>query len=195
MINPASWFEIVELPTVAQEMTAPPADKGKKVTFDKNTKVADYSDKSSAQISILVYKTWFSRYPHCEYIIYNNGSEFKLHFQSLYNTYGIKRKPTSVKNPQANAILEHIHGVLGNMLRVSKLNMAESVKASDTNVFLSDAAWAHCSTYHTVLKASPGAAIFGQDMLFDISFIADWKQIGEYRQQLTDLSNACENEG
>jgi hypothetical protein len=31
MINPAtSWFEIVELPTVAQEMTVPPAGKVKK---------------------------------------------------------------------------------------------------------------------------------------------------------------------
>ncbi len=30
-------------------------------------------------------------------------------------------------------------------------------------------------------------------MLFDISFIADWKQIGEYRQHQTDHSNKCEN--
>jgi hypothetical protein len=61
MINPAtSWFEteIVELPTVAQETTVPPAGKGKKVTFAKNTEVAEpYFDKSSAQISNLVYKT------------------------------------------------------------------------------------------------------------------------------------------
>ncbi len=76
-----SWFKIVELPTVAQETTVPPVDKGKKVTFDKNTKVAEpYFDKSSAQISNLVYKTSFSRYPHCCYIIYNNKSKFKLHF-------------------------------------------------------------------------------------------------------------------
>jgi hypothetical protein len=67
MINPAtSWFKMVELPTVTQETTVPPAGKGKKVTFDKNTKVAEpYFDKSSAQISYLVYKTWFSRYPCC----------------------------------------------------------------------------------------------------------------------------------
>jgi hypothetical protein len=32
-------------------------------------------------------------------------------------------------------------------------------------------------------------------MLFDIPFIADWLKIEEYRQQLTDLSNARENEG
>jgi hypothetical protein len=184
MINPAtSWFEIVELPAVAKMTTVPPAGKGKKVTFDKNTAVAEpYFDKSSAKISNLVYKTWFSRYPRCPYIIYDNGSEFKLHFQSLCNTYEIKRKPTSAKNPQANAILEHIHAVFRSMLRTSELDMAELVKASDTDVFLSDAAWAVRSTYHTVLKASPGAAIFGRDMLFDIPFIADWQKIREHRQ-------------
>ncbi len=81
------------------------------------------------------------------------------------------------------------------MLRTSELDMAESVKASDIDVFLSDVAWAVCSTYHTVLKASPGAAIFRRDMLFDILFIADWQKIGKYRQWLTDLSIACENNG
>jgi hypothetical protein len=197
MIDPAtSWFKIVELPTVALETTVPPAGKGKKVTIVKNTKVAEpYFDKSSAQISNLVYKIWFSRYPCCQCIIYDNGSEFKLHFQSLCDTYGVKRKLTSVKNPQANAILERIHAVLGNMLRTSELNMAETVKPSDIDIFLSNAVWAVCSTYHTVLKASPGAAIFGRDMLFDIPFIADWQKIGEHRQQLTDLNNASENKG
>jgi hypothetical protein len=63
------------------------------------------------------------------------------------------------------------------MLHTSELNMVESVNASDIDVFLTDAAWAVCSTYHTVLKASPGAAIFGQDMFFDIQFIADWQKL------------------
>jgi hypothetical protein len=80
------------------------------------------------------------------------------------------------------------------MLRTSELNMAEMVKPSDIDVFLSDTAWAVCSTYHTV-KVSPGAAIFGRDMLFDILFIADWQKIGKLRKRLTDLTNACENEG
>ncbi len=69
------------------------------------------------------------------------------------------------------------------------------VKASDIDIFLSDAAWAVCSTYQTVLKASPGAAIFGRDMLFDIPFIADWQKIGVHRQCQTDLNNACESKG
>jgi hypothetical protein len=73
--------------------------------------------------------------------------------------------------------------------------MAETVKPSDIDVFLSDAAWAIHSTHHTVLKAYPGAAIFGQDMLFDILFIADWQKIREHRQKLTDLNNGHENKG
>ncbi len=81
------------------------------------------------------------------------------------------------------------------MLRTSELDMTELVKASDIDVLLSDTAWAVRSTYHTVLKASPGAAIFGRDMLFDIPFIAYWQKIEEYRQRLTDRSNARENEG
>ncbi len=79
------------------------------------------------------------------------------------------------------------------MLQTSELDMAKMVKASDIDVFLSDTAWAVCSTYHTVLTASPGAAIFGRDMLFDIPFIDDWQKIGEHRQQLTDLNTAREN--
>ncbi len=71
--------------------------------------------------------------------------------------------------------------------------MAKTITPDDVNVFLNNAAWAICSTYHTVLKASPDAAIFGRDMLFDIPFIADWNKIGEYRQRQTDLSTARKN--
>jgi hypothetical protein len=46
------------------------------------------------------------------------------------------------------------------MLRTAEIDMANSVTLDDINVFLDNAAWAICSTYHTVLKASPGAAIF-----------------------------------
>jgi hypothetical protein len=94
----------------------------------------------------------------------------------------------SIKNPQANAILECLHQVLAQMLRTAKLNMAETITPDDTNVFLDNVAWAICSTYHTVLKASPGAVIFWRDMLLDIPFIADWNKIGDYRQCQTNLN-------
>ena len=127
-------------------------------------------------ISNLIKNCWFSRYPHCRNIIYDNGSEFKLHFKTLCHTYRVKHKPTSIKNPQANAILEWVHQVLMAMVRTSEIDMADSVAPSDIDAVLTDAAWAICSTYYTVLKASPGAAIFGRNMLFNIPFIAHWKK-------------------
>jgi hypothetical protein len=187
MINPAtSWFKAVELPLVCQLKTI--TDKGKESSI-----VEKIFDKTSERIARLVKKTWLSRYPRCCYIIYNNGSELKLNFEYLCITYGIKRKPTTIKNPQANAILERLHQVLAQMLRTSELDMAETITPDDVDVFLDYAAWAICSTYHTVLKASPGAAIFGRNMLFNIPFIADWNKIGDYRQRQTNFSTARKN--
>jgi hypothetical protein len=79
------------------------------------------------------------------------------------------------------------------MLCTAELYMANSATSDDVNVFLDNAAWAIRSTYHMVLKASPGAAIFGRDMLFDIPFVADWRKIGERRQSLTNRCNQLEN--
>jgi hypothetical protein len=79
------------------------------------------------------------------------------------------------------------------MLGTAELDMAISVTPNDVDVFLDNAAWAIHSTYHMVLKASPGAAIFGQNMLFDIPFVDDWRKIGERRQSLTNCGNKHEN--
>jgi hypothetical protein len=79
------------------------------------------------------------------------------------------------------------------MLRTAELDMADLVTPDEVNVFLDNAAWAIRSTYHTVLKASPGAAIFGQDILFDIMFVADWRKIREQRQSLTNRGNQRKN--
>jgi hypothetical protein len=82
-----------------------------------------------------------------------------------------------------------------NMLFTAEIDTANSVKSSDINVFLLDAALAIHSTYHTVLKALPGAEIFGRDMLVNIPFIADWKKIEEHEERPTDLNTARENKG
>jgi hypothetical protein len=106
--------------------------------------------------------------------MYGNSSEFKLCFETSCDSCGITCKLTTIKNPQANAICEHIYQVLGIMKHTSKIDMAESVEPADVDTFIDNAAWAICSTCHTILKASPGVAIFGRDMFFDIPFIVDW---------------------
>ena len=193
MKDPASsWFQIVELPVTTDAVIPMDTKEQQGIKTHNNTKLP-YFDKSSALISNLGNKTWFSQYPRCQYIIYDNRSKYKLHFEALCESYQIKRKPTSVKNPQANAIVERLHQVITTMLRTAELDMANTVVTSDIDVFLTDAAWAICSTYHTVLKTSPGAAIFGWDTLFDIPFLADWNKIGECRQHQTDRNTEHEN--
>jgi hypothetical protein len=81
------------------------------------------------------------------------------------------------------------------MLRTSEIDMADTINESHIADFLTNAAWAVCSTYHTVLKTSPGAAVFRRDMLFDVPFLADSSKIGEYRQKQMDKNSVKENSG
>ena len=88
MIDPASsWFEIVELP-ITTDVVIPLDKKGQKGTKTHNNTKLPYFDKSSAMISNLVIKTWFSRYPHCQYMMYDNTRKFKLHFKALCKYLG-----------------------------------------------------------------------------------------------------------
>ena len=73
-------------------------------------------NKSSAAASGIFNNNWLCRYPQPKKIIYNNGSKFKKDFKQLCKDFGLKSKPTTVRNPQANVILECVHQVVGNML-------------------------------------------------------------------------------
>ncbi len=64
------------------------------------------------------------------------------------------------------------------MLCTSNIDMADKLNEEIIDNFIVNAAWAIRSTHHMVLKSSPGATIFGQDMLFDLPYLADWTTIG-----------------
>ena len=75
-----------------------------------------------------------------------------------------------------NAILEQLHQVITTTLCTTELDMANSVVTSNIDAFLTDVAWAICSTCH----------IFGRHMLFDIPFLATkLENTGNTRQTLT----------
>jgi transposase InsO family protein len=95
MINPATgWFEIHQ-----------------------------YEDKQSISVANIGEQEWFSQYPWPTQVTYDCGSAFNGHdFQDmLKNDYGIKCKPITVRNPQANAIVERVHQVIGNIVCTFKL--------------------------------------------------------------------------
>ena len=96
MVDSATgWFEIVEVPYYSIE--------------DVEKDEQNYIDKSSARISRLFNQTWLSCYPRPKEIIFDNGSEFKMHFMTLLKDFDIKLRPATVENLQGNSPVERIH--------------------------------------------------------------------------------------
>jgi hypothetical protein len=59
--------------------------------------------------------------------------------------------------------------------------------------FLSSAAYAIRSTFHTTLKATPGKLVFGRDMVLPITFMAEGGSIEEQLQKEMAHNNRREN--
>ena len=102
----------------------------------------------------------------------------------LVHDYGIKRKPITVRNPQANAIVERIHQVIANMVRTFELETNYLDVDNPWKGVLSATAFAIWSTYHTMLKKTPGQLVFGRDMIFNISYVANWELICQNKQKV-----------
>ena len=155
--------------------------------------IAEIPDKTSARISKIFNSTWLARYPRPRKVIFDNGNEFKKDFLPLLKDFSIKPTPTTIKNPQANAILERVHQVLGDMLRTKNLQQYDFDALDPWNDILASVAWAIRSTHHSTLKASPAQLVFNRDMLLNAKFIADWEMIRLRKQEDVDKNNAREN--
>ena len=106
---------------------------------------------------------------------------------------GVKRKPITVRNPQANAIVERIHQVLGNMIRSFELEDNHLDEEDPWKGLLTAAAFAVRATVHTTLKKTPGQLVFGRDMIFNIKHTANWEYIRARKQKLINKNNEREN--
>ena len=80
--------------------------------------IKEYDDKKSITVANIAEQEWFCRYPWPTQITYDRGSEFigKDFQKMIKEEYGVTRKPITVQNPQANAIVEQIHQVIGNII-------------------------------------------------------------------------------
>ena len=165
MIDPATgWFEIRELP---------------------GTKRADV-------LANIVEQAWLTRYPWPQEVIFDRGTEFMAEFSNmLVNEYGIKKKPITTRNPQANAIVERVHQTIGNMIRTFQVQDMD--EDSPWGGILSAVAFAVRATVHTTTQATPMQLVFGRDAMLNIQFKANWKLIKERKQQLIKQNNKREN--
>jgi hypothetical protein len=111
----------------------------------------------------------------------------------VQNDYGIKRKGTSVRNPQANAILERIHQTIANMIRTFQIQDSEIDKEDPWAGILAATMFATRATYHTTLQATPSQLVFGRDAILNIPYHVDWQQIKLRKQKLIHENNQREN--
>ena len=145
MIDPATgWFEVVEV----EDFTA----DCMQVAFDE---------------------AWLCRYPRPEILHCDGGTEFKGEFEAMRLNYGMKRADISAYNPQSNGIIERVHLVMGDHIRVMELQNEEVDKTKPFHSMLHTVAYAIRSTYHTTLHASPAQLVYGRDMFLPIKFKAN----------------------
>ena len=72
--------------------------------------MAEIDNKTPMGIANIVEQTWLCRYPWPRIITFDRGTEFMAGFtKCIKEEYNIKVKPTTVRNPHANSILERIH--------------------------------------------------------------------------------------
>jgi transposase InsO family protein len=85
--------------------------------------IQQYDDKQSITVANIIEQEWFSRYPWPTQVTFDRSSKFiGQDFQKMIKEdYGVKAKPITVRNPQANAIVERVHQVIGNNLPTFEL--------------------------------------------------------------------------
>ena len=150
--------------------------------------------KSAMEVANIVEQTWLSRYPWPQEIVYDRGSEFMGDFANMIaDDYGITKRPITVRNPQANAIIERIHQTLGNIIRTFELHEDAEATQETWNGILSATMFALRATVHTTTQATPMQLVFGRDAILNVQFEADWKYIKDRKQKIINYNNQKEN--
>ena len=146
-------------------------------------------------IANIVEQEWFCRYPWPSQITLNRGKEFiGQDFKKMVKEdYGIKHKPITVRNPQANAMVERIHQVLANMVRTFELENKYLDATNPWKGILSAVAFAIKSTIHTTTQSTPAQLVFGRDMMMNIQHKANWEFIRKRKQKLINPNNQKQN--
>ena len=141
--------------------------------------------------------TWLSRYPKPVRIIYDQGTEYRnIDFESFLVSQGITGCPSTVKNPQSNAILERVHDVMKTSLRTEcHTNPPTNVTEANAIVdrVLASAQYAVRVCVNKTFGVSPGTIVFQRDMLLPIPIVVNLQQLRHKRQVLIDQNNLREN--
>ena len=188
---------------IAVDLTGPwkAVINGKTVEFNTLTiidvftswvEILPIATKKAEHIRDLFVQEWLRRYPRPSRIIYDAGTEFdNAVFRAMCTQWYIKPEPITVKNPQANSIVERMHRILGDMLRVQLAR----THAHDDPIrdMTSAAAFALRATVHGVTKFSPSQLAFSKDMILRTHMDANVELVRQRREASIRASNVREN--
>ena len=148
--------------------------------------------KEKQPIADLVEQEWLRRYPRPSRIIFDQGGEFDNHiFWGLCTKWFIRPVPITAKNPRANAIVERMHRVLGDMLRVQLVKYHD--RDDPVKDITSAAAYAIRATVHGVTKYTPSQLVFARDMILRTTVEANVELARQRREAAISTNNAREN--
>ena len=134
------------------------------ICIDPVTNLAEaiqIQNKTSRHVADQFRNYWLSKYPKPNKCIQDNVGEFiGAPFLELLQAAGIQSRPTTVKNPQANAICKRLYLTMGNIL--TRTNPPNDEKQAEQII---DNALATCihvtqSAINQTMQTSPRALVF-----------------------------------
>ena len=149
--------------------------------------------KESKYISELFDRIWLCRYPRPRWVSHDNGTEFMgQEFQEMCESYGIKAVATTVKNPQAQSLVERMHLTLEDMLRTKIIPESDNWM-DQVDYLLQTCAFSIRAIVSSNNEYSPAQLAFGVDMLFRTKVRIDWELLKRKRQLQAEQNNKKEN--
>ena len=138
--------------------------------------IKQIENKEAHTVAETVEQTWLSRYPWPTQVILDRGTEFMGEFSRMIKEeYGIKKKPITARNPQANSIIERAHQTIGQMLRTFRVQDTENL-VNPLDGILAAVSFALRATVHTTTQYTPTQMVFGRDHVLNLKQEIDWKK-------------------
>eukprot|EP00957_Ditylum_brightwellii_P129953 9911929-Ditylum_brightwellii.AAC.1 len=85
----------------------------------------------------------------------------------ILKDYGVKKRSITVRNPQANSIIERINQTIGNMIRSFEVHNTDIDEKDPWTGILSKVRFATRVTVHITMQATPMQLVFGRDAILN----------------------------
>eukprot|EP00957_Ditylum_brightwellii_P078231 5948381-Ditylum_brightwellii.AAC.1 len=111
----------------------------------------------------------------------------------ILKDYRVKKRPITLRNPQANSIIERIHQTTGNTIRSFEVHSTDIDEKDPWAGILYAVRFSTRAIVHTTMKATPMQLVLGRDTILNVNHETDWSYIKQRREDLIIKNNEQEN--